>query len=272
MFELITTSRGICYGKKHDQGIIIVSHRKMGNEMSEYYKRIKNDAKKYGYLNLEKRLYFYTARFLTILCIIGLIGLPPTFPAHPIQDDSLIGSSPLILMIIGTVSHFVSIMTLKKHTQEKMDAVKKFLKNSGLSLIVIKEIIAEIENYTKNTKTFAVWVTGLFVTYVALLSTLVGNLLSKILDALMIVLSEYIAHMPEDDFLNLIYSSETAISNNMNPFSFILEIFFFVLLFFIAITIMVYLAFSIFSFSKKQVLLFLYDLRYELLSDENTTI
>lgn len=224
--------------------------------MSEFYKQIRNDIiKNYKYLGMKDKISFYSYRLLMILMIILLVLF---FPALLVSIKSWL--LVFIVIPIILVLHIISIYDNKKYQENKRRAITDFIKQKNVTIEVTEILISEIENSVKKSKTFASWIAGLSASCIILLATLCSNYFMKIIDVCVQII-------PENELINMINGIDynSIIIDYVETF---LLIGILLLTNFIGIIIIIYNVFSIITFIKKQILLFLFDVRYELLIRE----
>lgn len=228
--------------------------------MSEFYKK-KRDwiIKNYRYLGLKERVSFYFCRSLIIVFAVRLCKY------LNISKDATNNKASIwiIVLIIGGIIalYYVSKSDNKKHHDDKMDAVFQFVQEPDINIEIVNELIKEIEKYIKRLKTFASWITGLSATFIILLATLTTNYYMKLFDV-------YIKVIPTDELSRLI--ENTRLSGHVNGSA--IEFFnigSMLLISFIIMILIIYNVFAIFTFVKEQILVFLFDARYEILSSND---
>lgn len=228
--------------------------------MSEFYKKKRNwIIKNYKYLGVYERVSFYICRsFMIILAVVLCYNLGLFNNSDNNKEDGL-----TIIILVGSIValYCVSKSDNKKHHGDKMEAVFQFVLEPDINIEIVNGLIGEIERYIKRTKTFASWITGLSATYIILLATLTTNYFIKVFDV-------YLKVIPTDELLRLIENIGQSGHVNESVMDF-LDIGGMLLFIFLILILIIYNFFAIFTFVKEQILVFLFDVRYEILSNNN---
>jgi hypothetical protein len=212
--------------------------------MSDFYKyKKKIIVKNYKYIGID---YIFFSRIFIIMFFLILIKL-----LSNLTEKNIIF---LALTIWGGL--FSSKKYIKVLQENKTTAIDTFIMEPDINLIVVNSLIDEIEKYISRIKTFGSWITGLTFTLISLFITINFNYFIKILDIQLNLL-------PNNEVSDIVKSIELddyflgAITLSFNALSFLcLAIF------------IIYHLFTISTLTKKQVLLFLYDVRYKILISE----
>lgn len=227
--------------------------------MSEFYKN-KRDliVNNYKYSGMKEKISFYFYRSLMILSALALCGYLSQWvkSKNSIED----GAPILFFVFIALVSFFVSKSDRKNHQKDKMNAVSLFVKEPDINIETVNTLVGEIERYNKKIRTFATWIAGLSATFVILLATLSTNFFIKILDV-------YLKVVPTDELSKILQSINQNRYMNHNILSY-LDIGFGLLFIFIIVILIICNVFTMFTFVKEQILIFLFDVKYELLSGD----
>lgn len=222
--------------------------------MSEFYKENRDKImKEYKYLGIGQRIFFWFFRGLEVIfLIVSMHCLVDVERQGRISENlGIMG----IVLVVAIVCYFISKSEKKKHKEDKIAAVDKFIKEPDINIDVIQKLIEEIEKYNKKVKIFASWIAGLAATFIILLITVITDYIYKIFDIL-------VRTIPESE---LIEGIEGEFMDN-KFFSKIASDFFSILLLLCIIILSIYFIFSIFTFVKEQILIFLYDAQYKMLS------
>lgn len=136
----------------------------------------------------------------------------------------------------------------------KLKAIEKMLDSPDTNIKIINELINELEKYINKTRIFATWATGVFVTLLVLIIGGVFNLLVKFFDI-------FIKELPEKEVSTFLtdISGITQQDVMLRICDLLASLGLVIYLF--------YLVSLIFTFNKKQILLFVYDVRYEMLKN-----
>lgn len=207
---------------------------------------------------MKEKISFYFYRFSMIFTIFALLF----YLNQWVNSENSKSSGWVILILVGftLLCYFSSRSDSKKHQEDKMEAVSSFIKEPDINIETIEVLVREIERYNKKMKTFAVWIAGLSATFIILLATIATNSFMKIFDV-------YLKVVPTDELSKMLenvnqsgYMNDT-ILNYLNLGLVLLFIFLIVIL-------IIYNAFVILTFVKEQILIFLFDVKYKLLSDD----
>ncbi len=226
--------------------------------MSVYYKKIQRIVmKEYNYLSFENRLAFYALQLFQVVLIIVLFNYLQNLGVYQYNSSKI---NIEVLFLIGTIVAICcySWYENKKHEINKQAAVQKYVENENINFESINILIDEIEKYNEKKRRFATWVAGLSATFIVLYSTVASNSYLKLFDLYTKVASndEVIRLFGE---VNPIASMDTFVSNTFS-------LGFQTLIIFIVLMLIIYSVVSIPTFFSKQVLVFLYDVKYILLS------
>ncbi|MDY3013003.1 MAG: hypothetical protein SOR93_17330 [Clostridiales Family XIII bacterium] len=223
--------------------------------MSEFYKRKRNlIIKNYKYLGMKEKVSFYLYRFSMILTAIVLYA----YLSEWLQSENNKVGGLGILFFIIIVCYFVSKSDSKKQQKDKMEAVSHFVKQPDINIETVETLIGEIERYNKKMRTFAAWIAGLSATFLILLATLATNFCMKIFDV-------YLKVVPTDKLSNMLENITHNSDINDTILSY-LELGFMLLFTFMIVILIIYNVFTMFTFIKEQILIFLFDVKYEILS------
>ena len=227
--------------------------------MSEFYKRNKSFIlKNYKYLGMKEKITFCLSRtFMTVL-IVQLIYDLNNWADSENKESSL---ANLVIFSAIIICYVVSKTNNKKQQENKLDAVSKYVKNPGININTVEALIGEIERYNKKMRTFATWIAGLSATFIILLATLAYNYFIKIFDVVLRVI-------PENELLNTLESLNHSGSIMVLDSNYI-DLGGALLIIFIILILIIYNIFTIFTFIKEQILLFLFDVKYEIISCSN---
>ena len=231
--------------------------------MSEFYKTKRNlIIKNYKYLGMKEKVSFYLYRSFMIFTAFVLCGyLGQWTKTENIKEG---GRAILFLGFVILVCFLVSKSDSKKHQEDKMNAVSLFAKNPDINIETVDALAGEIERYNKKMRTFATWIAGLSATFIILLATLATNSFMKIFDV-------YLKVTPTEELSKMLESINQSGYMNDNILSY-LDLGFALLLIFIIVILIIYNVFTVFTFIKEQILIFLLDVKYELLSSGSLQI
>lgn len=230
--------------------------------MSEFYKKKRNlIIKSYKYLGLAERVSFYFCRIsMIVLALVLCDYLSILTNTEKNKEGSL-----TIILLVGTIFVFycISKSDKKEHQEGKMCAVLQFVKEPDINVEIVDGLIEEIERYIKRMKIFATWITGLSATFIILLATLTTNFFIKIFDVYLKVISteelvSMIENIGRSGYVNELVLDSLYVGGML-------------LLIFIIINLIIYNLFALFTFVKQQILVFLLDVRYEILANINQT-
>lgn len=228
--------------------------------MSEFYKRKRNlIIKNYKYLGLKEKVSFYLYRSFMIFMVFALCGYLSQWEKS--ENSKVGGLGILLLVFVIIVCFFVSKSDSKKQQEDKMNAVSLFVKEPDINIETIEVLEGEIKRYNNKMKTFATWIAGLSATFIILLATITTNSFMKIFDV-------YLKEVPTDKLSKMLdgvnqsgYMNDTILSYlNLG-----LVLFFI----FLIVILIIYNVFGMFTFIKEQILIFLFDVRYELLTSSS---
>ena len=195
----------------------------------------------------EEKSSYYGSLFVMIVCIIYIILA---------VDKQNSANIPIILtmIIISGVRYFYSKRCKKNHEKMKLKAIEKMLDSPDTNIEIINELLNELEKYINKTRIFATWATGVFVTLLVLIIGVVFNLLVKFFDI-------FIKELPEKEVSTFLtdISGITQQDVMLRICDLLASLGLVIYLF--------YLVSLIFTFNKKQILLFVYDVRYEMLKN-----
>lgn len=230
--------------------------------MSEFYKRKRNQIlKDYKYLGIGKRIIFLVFRSLVVISLIEFIHIWLDMMERGDIGGSL--SEIGICLVSVIICYIISNIYKKEDHEIKENAINEFMKGQDINISVVQKLIAEIEEYNKKVKVFASWISGLAATFLVLLITVVTNYVYKIFDMLASVspatefLEEFEREMNGEfmrKFMEGKFWAETVKTSLV------------ILLLLCIVILIIYSVFSIFTFVKKQILIFLYDVQYKMLS------
>lgn len=218
--------------------------------MSEYYKQIREIIfREYKYwgigIKAEKLLYTWGAISSFFIAIILITNSKRT------------GIALKLYLIIGCISLLGSIWCKSKYRSARRKAIISVIDKLDLDIEIVSLVSKELEEYIKRVQVFATWFIGVTVTFIILFITLFANYCFKCFDALIkLGNDEQIKEWVSKEFVNATFV-ESALG--IGGYLFIIVIVF--VLFFYSI-------FSIIILVKKEVLYFLYDIRYRLLMKE----
>lgn len=170
------------------------------------------------------------------------------------------------LLLVFLVIIFILYKILKwlgaKNSRERLKAVKEIKEDEDINIHTVKSLIKEIEDKIDRTRKFATWSVGVIVTLLVLTINIVSTGGFKVIDFLFQVSTDEEKRLFIDFLSNQL---ELKSMNGLyNPFYDIgLDIFMSLCL----LVFMVYLVISIINLVKKEVALFLYDVKYELEKD-----
>lgn len=228
--------------------------------MSEFYKKKRNlIIKNYKYLGVKERVSFYICRSFMINLAVVLCYYVDLL--NDLENNKVDGLTIIILLGSIFALYCVSKSDNKRHHEDKMEAVFQFVEEPDINIEIVNGLIGEIERYIKRTKTFASWITGLAATFIILLATLTTNYFIKVFDV-------YLKVIPTDELLSLIENIGQSGHVNESAMEF-LNIGSMLFFMFLIVILIVYNFFAIFTFVKEQILVFLFDVRYEILSKYN---
>lgn len=227
--------------------------------MSEFYKRKRNlIIQNYKYLGIKEKASFYFYRFSIIVTSFVLLqNLSQWVKPENNQKD---GWAILILIGFTLMCFFISKSDSKKQQEDKMKAVFRFIKEPDVNIETVDALVEEIEKYNKKMRTFATWITGLSATFIILLATIGTNFLIKTFDV-------YLKVVPMDELPKVLESINQSGSINDKILGF-LDIGIVLLFIFLIVILIIYNVFAMFTFVKGQILIFLFDVRYEVLSGD----
>lgn len=115
-------------------------------------------------------------------------------------------------------------------------------------------LIEETNEYIKKVQTISTWLIGITVTFLVLFITVSANYIQKIIDIIVKLFS--------DEKLKTFVRGSN-VFNEENIFA-VLQLIFIFLIIVISSILLCYCAFGLIAFDKKQMLYFLYDVRYQL--------
>lgn len=189
-----------------------------------------------------------SAVMLLIMAICSLVDIEK-------QKDTSEKCGTMIIALFGAIIYyFICKFEEKEHRKIRMSAVEKFIEEPDINISVVQKLIEEIEKYNKKVKVFASWIAGLAATFLILLITVFTNYIYKVLD----ILAEII---PENELLE---GFEREFMDN-RFFVQMVENSLGILLLLCMVILIIYFTFSIFTFVKEQILIFLYDVQYKML-------
>ena len=195
----------------------------------------------------EEKSSYYGSLFVMIVCIIYIILA---------VDKQNSANIPIILtmIIISGVRYFYSKRCKKNHEKMKLKAIEKMLDSPDTNIEIINELLNELEKYINKTRIFATCATVVFVTLLVLIIGVVFNLLVKFFDI-------FIKELPEKEVSTFLtdISGITQQDVMLRICDLLASLGLVIYLF--------YLVSLIFTFNKKQILLFVYDVRYEMLKN-----
>lgn len=225
--------------------------------MSEFYKKKRDQIiMDYKYLGMKEQISFWLFRFSTVVLIIMLFWYLYSLMNQRDTSGGLITLGVITFMTL--TCYLLSKDEKRKHQDNKLNSVHKFINEPDVTIDVIQKLIDEIERYNKKVKTFASWITGLTATFVVLIVTLTTNYFLKIFDICFKII-------PEDELTKIIESASQ--TNSTELFSGIFESACVMLFIFCTVILIIYFMFSILTFIKEQILIFLYDAQYVILSN-----
>lgn len=226
--------------------------------MSELYKQTRDKIlsvfKYFGIsMMVEKWVYYVAAVVLFILSLMQLTGVET-------GEIMWLYIIPFVLIIL---LFFRSKSIGKRYQEKKLEAVEKFIEHSHIQIAVMQKLIEEIEKSIKSIKIFATWNIGICATFVALFITLMSDSRDRIIEMVLQV-SE------QREIIDLLQNTNL---NDSDLVATIVEIVPLVILIAFIVVGMVYMMLFCFIFSKKQVLTFLYDVQYELMTNcQNSSV
>jgi|GEM_PF-3309124 len=223
--------------------------------MSEFY-RLKRDhiIKNYGFLEPVEIFVFYLLCFFKGSAITLLLY-------YFVNINTTIENSTrfLMLLVIVIVANCFYNHEMKKRRLTKKKAIILFIKEPDININVVKKLMEELESNIKRIKTYATWIAGIAATFMVMFATVISNYFYKMADA-------YIKACSNDELLSYLENRKGgSIGENLlnGFFDYGVPL----LIIFLLIISIIYLAFCAISFIKKQILIFLYDVQYEMLLD-----
>lgn len=230
--------------------------------MSEFYKRKRDRIMKdYKYLGMDQKACFWLFRGSAVLFLV--IAIRSWFDMAKRGDISKSLGRIGICLLATLISYLLSKASQKKHQEKKMEVIDKFIKEPDININVVQKLIEEIEKYNKKVKVFASWIAGLAATFLVLLITVVTNYIYKMFDMLVSVMPESRLLDEFERELNGEFMQEFI---DGKFFVQITETSLIILLLLCMVILSTYFTFSIFTFVKEQILIFLYDVQYKMLS------
>lgn len=225
--------------------------------MSEFYNKKKKILLSHEWLKFEYQISNYSFNFLFICMLIYFImDVIVPYAQYNIYNDQWASAIIVLVMIY-------LLMELRKKTakRKRRDSLRIFMKDPDFTIENINLLIAEVENNIKRVNTFAKWIAGIAATLLVFILTTLCNIVKDFLATISFLFEEQI------------YNDNELIANLDN----ILENIFQALckdgvvlfLFLSSIILGLYLLVSMWNIRKKQILLFFYDLRYILLSNDS---
>jgi hypothetical protein len=212
--------------------------------MSEFYKYNRNIIiKNYKYIGIG--FIVFSRIFIIIIFLILMVLL-----------SNLSEKNTIFFSLTIWIGWLFSTKYIKLLREDRPTAIDKFIIEPDINLLVVNSLIDEIEKYISRIKTFGSWITGLTFTLISLFITINFNYFIKILDIqLNLISNNEISDIVKDIQLDDYFSGAITLS--------------FKALFFLCLAIfIIYHLFTISTLTKKQVLLFLYDVRYKMLISE----
>ena len=213
--------------------------------MSETYKIVRNEI---GALFKDFGIPMIISKWAyTILAIwgmiVGVIGAK--------NEDMTRKDYVVFIIAIIAITVYLAKKNSKKYQKEKLAAIALFKEKSFVQINLIQRLIEEIERYIKEMKTFITWMIGIGVTFAVLYITLIFEPIGKMVDTIL-------QEASQEEVM------EAYKVIGVNNFDLIIGTGMVIILFALFITIALYMIFSCLVYVKKQVLLFLYDVQYEL--------
>lgn len=220
--------------------------------MSEFYKKNKRKIQQiYEYFGIAEKI-IYGLLVVMIGAIVYYMVIYIENSQSYVSDDDY-----TLLWFVAVI--FVTYKILKwwggKNSSNRTKAVLKFKEEKDINLCTVESLINEIEKKINNTIKFATWSVGIIVTLLVVTINIVSNAGFKLFDTLDMQEKKY--------FINDILSqldNETTKNVYTLLFDFGKDIFFTLCL----IVFTAYLGISLFNLVKKEIVSFLYDVRYEL--------
>lgn len=220
--------------------------------MSGFYIQVKSQINKdYKYFGLKEKISFYATRVLmgAMACIL-IIDI--------LHSEKINFQLLLLVSLFVIILYYISEKDKNKHQDYRGNAVNNLINKMKINIEIVNKLIEEIEKYNKSIKTFGTWIAGLSATFIVLFTTLGFNFLMKTLDMFRETASTSELLEEYNNFAK--YMGGNAVST-------LFDLSFALLIIFGSIIIIIYSLFSSFTFIKGQVLLFLFDVQYVLLSD-----
>lgn len=221
--------------------------------MSNYYKEQKKlIMKMYEKFGWENRAMQYLCLSLSIITAYSLLPLLTYSSELDSGVESYKGVWFLAILTVG--SYFLMKFFKNKNLKMRTNALRRY-NDTSISNENIDSLISEVEKKIDKTNTLATWITGIFVTILVLTVTTTSNYIFKFFDVLFKV-------MPKDE-LDELYQELATSQNSLEDV--IMTMFLVIkdyLITLLVIVLIVYLSIAMLNVLKKEVLYFLYDVRY----------
>lgn len=162
----------------------------------------------------------------------------------------------LIIFFFPLVIYFVLIAywNKKQYYNKREETVDFVINKLNINKKIVNMLIEETNEYIKKVQTISTWIIGITVTFLVLFITVSANYIQKIIDIIVKLFSD-------EELKTFVFGSN--IFNEENIFA-VLQLIFIFLIIVISSIVLCYCVFGLIAFDKKQMLYFLYDVRYQL--------
>lgn len=225
--------------------------------MSEYYKQIRRIVlEQFKYFGIFERLQLCSYGGLAAISLFMIISLVLGIK----YSYTEMGNFYLFIFFaaIGIFFWKVAYLNKKQYYNKRKEAVDFIINRLNIDENIINMLIKEINEYIKKVQTISTWIIGITVTFLVLFITVSANYIQKIIDIIVKLFSD-------EELKNFVLDSN--IFKEENIFA-MLQMIFILLIIVISSIVLCYCAFGIVAFDKKQMLYFLYDVRYQLYMTE----
>jgi|GEM_PF-5462403 len=224
--------------------------------MSDFYKKMKTKIlSEYNGIETIERNFYYVALVAAIAALIWfLVNFSRQNEVKPLTETALI--VPLITLVVLIILFFcLSKKHSRRDKENRNTALNDIVKDSDINCDTAAILITEIENSLSKTNSFAKWVAGIMATILTVIMTLMADSLIKTIDLFLAGasanVSESFIEFVETDLITIMINNFIYLGGTV--------------LCIVSVTVfIVYMIFSIHSFTKKKLLVFLYDVQYKL--------
>lgn len=225
--------------------------------MSEYYKQIRRIVlKQFKHFGVFERIQLCSYGVLAVISLfmIILLVLGINYSYTEMGNFYLF----IFLAAMGIFFWKVAYLNKKQYYNKRKEAVDFIINGLNIDEDIINMLIKEINEYIKKVQTISTWIIGITVTFLVLFITISANYIQKIIDIIVKLFSD-------EELKNFVLDSN--IFKQENIFT-MLQMILILLIIVISSIVLCYCAFGIVAFDKKQMLYFLYDVRYQLCMTE----